>query len=64
MGIPTVVSEDQIKDNVVDAKVLEAKRLKKTTRNGEKCNSLSVMIKFDGPRLTYKVFIGYMSYEI
>ena len=48
-GVPTVVSTDQIKDNVTGAKVLEARRLK-TTRNGGKCNSLSVIIKFDEPR--------------
>ncbi len=49
-GIPTVVSVDQIKDNVVGAKVLDSKRLK-TTRNGEKCDSLSSMVEFDEPRL-------------
>ncbi len=43
--------------------LLEAKRLK-TTRNGEKCNSLSVTIKFDEHRLPCKVLTGYMSYEV
>ncbi len=62
-GIPTAVSVDQIKDNVEGAKVLEARRLK-TTRFGEKCDSLSVLIKFDEPRLPNKVYIGYMSYEV
>ncbi|MGL4647017.1 MAG: hypothetical protein ACRCVL_08025, partial [Cetobacterium sp.] len=62
-GIPVNVNEDQIKDNVAGAKVLEVKLLK-TTRNGEKCDSLSVMIKFDEARLPSKLFIGYMSYEV
>lgn len=35
-GIPTDVSEEQMKDNMTGAKVLEVKRLT-TTRNAEKC---------------------------
>ncbi|KAL1251099.1 hypothetical protein QQF64_018895 [Cirrhinus molitorella] len=62
-GIPVNVVEEQIRDNVTGAKVLEVKRLR-TTRNGEKCDSLSVMIKFDETRLPNKVYIGYMSYEV
>lgn len=62
MGIATVVSTHQIKDNVAGAKVLEVKRLK-TMRNGEKYDCLSVMIKFDEPRLPCKVFMGYVCYE-
>lgn len=62
-GIPTDISEEQIKDNMTGAKVLEVKRLT-TTRNGEKCNSLSVMIKFNESKLPGKVYIGYMSYEV
>lgn len=62
-GIPTDVSEEEMKDNMIGAKVLEVKRLS-TTRNGEKCNSLSVMIKFDEAKLPGKVYIGYMSYEV
>lgn len=62
-GIPVNVTEEQIRDNVTGAKVLEVKRLK-TTRNGEKCNSLSVMIKFDEAKLPSKLYIGYMSYEV
>ena len=62
-GVPTAVSTNQIKDNITGAKVLEARRLK-TTRNGEKCDSLSVMIKFDEPKMPSKVHIGYMSYEV
>lgn len=45
-GIPTAITEQQIKENVVGAKVIEVTRLRKT-RNGEKCDSLSVMIKLD-----------------
>ena len=43
--------------------MIEAKRLK-TTRNGEKCHSLSVMIKIDETKLPDRVFIGYISYEV
>ena len=46
--IPTGVSTDQIKENVVGAKVLEARRLK-ANRNGEKCDSLSVMLLLMSP---------------
>ena len=62
-GIPTAITEQQVKENVMGAKVIEAKRLK-TTRNGGKCDSLSVMIKIDETKLPDRVFIGYISYEV
>lgn len=58
-GIPTSMSVEQIKDNVKVAKVKEAKPVK-TTRNGEKCDSWSVMLIFDKERVPSKVYIGYM----
>lgn len=61
--IPTIVTTDEIKENVKGAKVLEVKRLK-ANRNGEKFDSLSVMIKFEEPVLPNKIYIGYMSYEV
>ena len=57
-GIPTVLPVELIKDNLERAKVVDVKRLK-TTRYGEKCDSLSVMIKFEETRLPNKEFLGY-----
>lgn len=62
-GIPAAVTVEQVIENLVGGKVIEAKRLK-MTRNGDKFDGLSVMIKFDESRLPTKVFIGYMSYEV
>lgn len=62
-GIPVSVSADQIKENVKGVKVREARRLK-TTREGQKCDSLSVMLTFDEERFPDKVYIGYMSYDV
>lgn len=63
MGILTAITEQQIKENVVGAKVIEATRLR-TTRNGERCDSLSVMIKLDEMKLPDRVFIEYINYEV
>lgn len=62
-GVPLAVSMDQIKGNVTGATVVEARRLR-TTRNGEKCDSLSVMIRFEEEQLPTKVYLGYMSYNV
>ncbi|CAJ1066432.1 uncharacterized protein LOC113119923 [Xyrichtys novacula] len=62
-GVPLSVSIDQIIENVKGAKVREAKRLK-TTCEGEKCDSLSVLVTFDEERLPERVHIGYMSYGV
>lgn len=34
------------------------------TSNGERCDSLSAMIKFQGECVWSKVFTGYMSYDV
>lgn len=62
LGIPTSMSVEQIKENVKGVKVKEAKLLK-TTRNGEKHESLSVMLIFDDKKVPSKVYVGYMCYE-
>lgn len=62
-GIPTNVSEDQIKESVEGAKVIAVRRLK-TTWNGERCDSLVVMLKFEEERLPTNVYTGYMSYVV
>jgi len=38
LGIPTNISVEQVKENVEEARVADAKRLK-TTRNGERWDS-------------------------
>lgn len=62
-GIPLSVPTEQIIKNVKGAKVREIRRLQ-TTREGQKCDSLSVLITFDEDRIPDKVFIGYMSYDV
>lgn len=62
-GIHTDVSIDEIKDNIEGGKVVDAKRLK-ITRNGERCDSFSVMLKFEEQILPKKVYIGFMSYDV
>lgn len=54
-GMKGYLSVEQVKENVEGARVAEAKRLK-TTRNGERCDSLSVMIVFDEESLPSKVY--------
>lgn len=61
-GVPIVVTIEQIRNNVTGAKVVEVKHLK-TTRNGE-CDSLALMLKINGEKLSSRVYIGYMSYEV
>lgn len=50
---------EEIQKNVSGDEVKEIKWLKRTS-NGERCDSLSAMIKFQGECLWSKVFIGYM----
>ena len=54
------MSVDQIKGNVI---VNEVKRLK-TTHNGERCDSMSVLLYFAEDSLPSRVYIGYMSYNV
>ena len=63
MGGIEVDGRREVIETLVGGKVIKAKCLK-TTRNGEKCDSLSMMIKFDESRFPAKVFTGYISYEI
>lgn len=56
-GIPIRVSNDDVKENISNAKVSEVKRLK-ASRNGIKSDSLSVLITFDEEKLPEKIFIG------
>lgn len=62
-GIPVNVTAENIKGNVTNAKVSEARRLK-TNRNGIRSDSLSVLVTFDEKRLPEKILIGYMCYEV
>lgn len=58
-GIPVNVTAEDIKGNVTNAKVSEARRLK-TNRNGIRSDSLSVLVTFDEKRLPEKILIGYV----
>ncbi len=62
-GIPVNVQTDAIIANIKHVKVCEAKRLK-TKRFGDICDSLSVMLTFEGETLPDKVFVGFMSYMV
>lgn len=62
-GIPLSESVDSVKEGINIVKVREAKRLK-TRRNGNICDSLSIMLTFEEDKLPDKVFIGYMSYDV
>lgn len=62
-GIPIDISADVIKRNISGATVLEARRLK-YTRNKERLDSLSVMLRFDEEKMPSRVFLGAMSYVV
>jgi len=62
-GIPVNVQADDIMANIKHVKVCEAKRLK-TKRFGDICDSLSVMLTFEGETLPDKVLVGFMSYSV
>lgn len=62
-GIPTEVTEEEIKRNVSNVKVSKVKRLQ-FTRDGLKRDSLSVMIQFEEEALPVRVMVGYMSYNV
>lgn len=62
-GIPTNVTTEALKSSIKDVKVSEIKSLR-TKRNGEICDSLSLMIKCDEEKLPDDVSIRYMSYKV
>lgn len=62
-GIPLSESVDSVKEGIKNVKVREAKRLK-IRRNGNICDSLSILLTFEEGNLPGKVFIGYMSYDV
>lgn len=62
-GIPIDVSVEEIKRNITGATVKEVKRLK-CFRNGEKSDSLSVMMVFDEIKMPERVYLGFLSYVV
>lgn len=62
-GIPPEVPTEEIKANMKGGKVVDVKRLK-ASRNGERVDSFSVMIKLDEKVLPGKMYIGFMSYDV
>lgn len=62
-GIPTEVSEDEIKKSLTGAKVCKVKRMQ-YTRDGVRKDSLSVMIQFEEEVLPTRVMVGFMSYNV
>ncbi|CAL9698570.1 unnamed protein product [Knipowitschia caucasica] len=63
-GIPPSVPVEDIKSRLkgTNAKIVDIKRLK-AWRNGERSDSFSVMVKFEGKVLPDKVFIDFMCYK-
>lgn len=61
-GISTNISMEQSKENLKGGKIKQDRRLK--TRNGERTDSLSIVMKFNVENLPSKVYVGYMSYEV
>lgn len=62
-GMSVKMSEEEIKNNMSGAKVIQARRLP-YVRNGVKNDSLSVMLQFQGEILPSRVMVGFMSYIV
>lgn len=62
-GISSDVSVDLIKQNLSEAAVIEARRLK-YVKNEQKVDRLNVMIYFDVEKIPENVYLGYFSYVV
>lgn len=60
-GVPTDLSDDDIKKNVKGLRVSQVKRLP-VVREGKKIPSLSVLLTLDEPKQPERIMIGYVSY--
>lgn len=62
-GVPVSVGMEEIKKNVRGGKVIKAQRLK-TTREGRKKESETILIEFEEDNIPLKVFLGFLSYPV
>lgn len=61
-GVPTELSEEEIKQNIRGTRVIRVKRLL-VTRAGIKTPSLSVLLTLQEPKQPERIMIGYVSYQ-
>jgi len=62
-GIPINEEMGKLKDSIEGGHVINLKRLK-TWRSGEKVDSLSVLVEFQGEKLPKYVTVGYLNYNV
>lgn len=62
-GVPVSVGMEEIKKNVRGRKVIKAQSLK-TTREGRKKESETILIEFEEDNIPLKVFLGFLSYPV
>lgn len=62
-GVPLGVSMEELKSNISGGKIVGARRLL-MNREGNRMESLSVEIRFDGAILPDKVKLGFISYSV
>lgn len=62
-GVPMNVGMEELKRHLKGGEIVIAQRLK-TTREGMKKDSETVLIEFEGEHMPKKVYLGYMSYPV
>jgi len=62
-GVPMNVGMEELKRHLKGGEIVMAQRLK-TTREGVKKDSETVLIEFEGENMPKKVYLGYMSYPV
>lgn len=62
-GVPLNVSVDDIKGSLDGGTVVSARRLQ-MWKDSKRCDSMSVMIQFEGNTLPIKVKLGFMSFSV
>lgn len=60
--VPMCLKMEDINNNVKGGKIRNARRM--TIKNGEKRETETVLIEFEGEVLPQRIFIGYMSYPV
>lgn len=62
-GVPLNVSMDDIKGSLSGGTVISARRLQ-MWKDNKKCESMSVMIQFEGNNLPIRVKLGFVSFSV
>ncbi|XP_059813909.1 uncharacterized protein LOC132385715 [Hypanus sabinus] len=62
-GVPMSINMEELKRNIKGGKVINVRRLK-TTKEGMKKESETVLIESEEARVPSKVFLGFMSYPV